>query len=179
MLRPAAILRCVRTVRAAGVCLAAVALWAAGAGCAAEELAPPFADWIAKAAQPPAGRALIFVYRPSSSGSGIHPLLLVNGTPRGLLDARTYYLLEVPPGTVTLTVDTVSPNAMNETIAAGETKYVRVTLASDFASEAQVRLDALPTFAPLRTFRSYPVSASAEEAQPDLKRCRLVRFLRL
>jgi hypothetical protein len=159
--------------------LTAAVLAAGLAGCAAEELAPPLADYVAKAAKPPPGRALIFVYRPSGAGSGIHPLLLVNGTPRGFLDARTYFLLEVPPGTVTLTVDAVSPNSMDETVAAGETKYVQVTLAPDLMSAGQVGIDVLANFAPGRTFRGYPAAASAEEARPGLKPCRLVRFIRL
>ena len=63
--------------------------------------------------------------------------------------------------TVTIAVDTVNPNTIDETVAAGETKYVRVTLA------------------PGRTFQLFPVEVTADEARAALKKCRLVRFIRL
>lgn len=161
MLRCALSSRSARWARRAGALAACGVLLGALAGCAAEEHAPPLADWIAKATQPPAGRALVYVYRPSLAGIGIHPALLVNGKAQGFLDARTYFLMDVPPGTVTIAVDTVNPNTIDETVAAGETKYVRVTLA------------------PGRTFQLFPVEVTADEARAALKKCRLVRFIRL
>lgn len=151
-----------RRARSTWVSIAIVALPALLAGCAAEALAPIERDKAAKALQPAPGRALIYVYRPSQAGVGIHLPLIVSGKERGFLDGLTYFVLDTPPGKVTITIDEVSQNSIEEKVQAGEIRYVRVSLG------------------PWRlTFRGFPVDVPKDEALAGLARCRLIRIVTL
>jgi len=151
-----------RRARSVWMSIVLAALLTLVAGCAGEALAPSDQDRAAKALQPPPGRALIYVFRPSQAGIGIHLPLIVGGKERGLLDDRTYFVLVTPPGKVRITIDEVSPNSIEETVQAGEIRYVRVTLG------------------PWRlTFRGFPIDVSKDEALAGLANCRLIRIVTL
>ncbi|MFI5400404.1 MAG: DUF2846 domain-containing protein [SAR324 cluster bacterium] len=151
-----------RRAPSAWVTLALMALLALLAGCGGEALAPIDEDRAAKALQPAPGRALIYVYRPSQAGIDIHLALLVGGKQAGFLDDRTYFVLDTPPGKVTITIDEVNRNSIEETVQAGEIRYVRVSLGPWHL-----------------TFRGFPVAVPKDEAVTDLARCRLIRIVTL
>jgi opacity protein-like surface antigen len=104
--------------------------------------APPYAssddDRKAKQAVPPAGKALVYVYRSADAGPEYAPLLLLSNRPRGQLAARSFYLFTVDPGRVELRVDAAGTRPLTLRTQAGRIYFVRLTAGGAGAELGQV-----------------------------------------
>jgi hypothetical protein len=67
-------------------------------GCASVQLAPPPEDAKAKEFKPSPGRANLYIYRNEMYGAAVSMDVLVNGKMIGSTSAKTYFLIDVPPG---------------------------------------------------------------------------------
>jgi Protein of unknown function (DUF2846) len=70
----------------------------------AAPLASPDEDRRAKQAVPPAGKALIYIYR-TDGGAKVSPTLRLNNREIGALQPRTYFMTSVSPGRVDIRAD--------------------------------------------------------------------------
>lgn len=99
-------------------------------GCASAPAKSSSHDANAKLFLPPANRALIFIYRNANEGirGTILPMLVtvsVNGFTLGQTADKTYFRLNVKPGTYTITSLAENVARLNLTVEAGKIYYVQ------------------------------------------------------
>lgn len=129
------------------------------AGCASLPIASPEEDARAKSMQVPDGKALVYIYRSTTFGLIFKPDLLINGQMIGENVAMRYYLLEVPPGVITITSQGTNTVTMDLRVDEGLIYYVR----------QQPSLYGLTDL----------IKASEEDGKKALKKCKLVKFVKL
>ncbi|HEY3075454.1 MAG TPA: DUF2846 domain-containing protein [Burkholderiales bacterium] len=75
-----------------------------------------------------AGQARIYLYRPSSVGGLIQPSVMLNGERVGAAKPNGFFFVDVPPGSVEVSISTETQQKASFSIEAGQTRYVRVTV---------------------------------------------------
>jgi len=83
-------------------------------------------DRRAKQAIPPSGKALVYVFRKSDSGSRESPLLLLNGRGVGRLEAQSYFMWTVDPGRVDLQLDDAARRKLSLRCQDGRIYFVQL-----------------------------------------------------
>lgn len=101
--------------------LAAVAL---ASGCASVQMASPEMDSAAKSYAVKPGMANVYVYRNEQFGAAIKMPVVLDGRMVGDTAAKTYLLLQVPPGSRTLISKTENDSALTLDVAAGRNYFV-------------------------------------------------------
>lgn len=101
--------------------LAAVVL---ASGCASVQMASPELDTAAKSYATKPGMANIYVYRNEQMGAAIKMPVALDGRMVGDTAAKTYLLLQVPPGRHTLVSKTENDSTLNLNVAAGRNYFV-------------------------------------------------------
>jgi hypothetical protein len=94
-------------------------------------------DRRAKQAIPPSGKALVYVFRKSDSGSRASPLLLFNGRGVGRLEAQNYFMWTVDPGRVDLQMDDPARRKLSLRCQDGRIYFVQLTVDRDGTGELQ------------------------------------------
>ena len=101
--------------------LAAVVL---ASGCASVPMASPEMDNAAKTYATKPGMANIYVYRNEQMGAAIKMPVVLDGRMVGDTGAKTYLLLQVPPGRHTLISKTENDSTLALDVAAGRNYFV-------------------------------------------------------
>ena len=101
--------------------LAAVVL---ASGCASVQMASPEMDSAAKSYAVKPGTANVYVYRNEQMGAAIKMPVALNGKMVGDTAAKTYLLLQVPPGRHTLVSKTENDSTLTLDVAAGRNYFV-------------------------------------------------------
>jgi hypothetical protein len=84
-------------------------------------------DWISKLPPPTAGMGRIFIYRiPSMFGAAFQPAIYVNGQKVADAEMRRVHVIDRPAGEYEVRVRLEGTWKLNLTLAAGETRYVRL-----------------------------------------------------
>ena len=98
---------------------------------AAATLATPDQDRRAKQAVPPAGKALIYVYRLDDTDTGTGSGLWLNGRDSGQLEPRTYGMWAAGPGRLDIRAGKVDATPLTFTCAAGRVYFVQLSVNKD------------------------------------------------
>lgn len=101
--------------------LAAVVL---ASGCASVQMASPEMDSAAKSYAVKPGTANVYLYRNEQMGAAIKMPVALNGKMVGDTAAKTYLLLQVPPGRHTLVSKTENDSTLTLDVAAGRNYFV-------------------------------------------------------
>lgn len=109
--------------------LAALLLLATPAVPAAAPFAGGDADRQAKQAVPPAGRALVYLYRVSDDGPPLSPTLQIGSRPLSGLARDTFYYWSVSPGRLSIRAGAAAPFFLN--IQSGRVYFVRLSVSAD------------------------------------------------
>jgi len=96
---------------------------------AATPFASANADRQAKQAVPPAGRALVYLYRAKDSGPAHSPTLQIGNRPLSGLAQETYYYWSVSPGRLSIRSGEATPFLVN--ISSGRIYFVRLSVSAD------------------------------------------------
>lgn len=96
---------------------------------AAIPLASPDEDRRAKQGVPPAGKALVYVYR-NDGGASVSPTLRLNGRDIGALSPRTYYMVPVAPGRVDLRAGDASAGTLSLRAQDGRIYFIQLSVDS-------------------------------------------------
>ncbi|HZO04572.1 MAG TPA: DUF2846 domain-containing protein [Burkholderiales bacterium] len=107
--------------RVAVTALAAVVL---ASGCASVQMAPEQADTAAKSYAVSPGTANIYVYRNEQMGAAIKMPVVLNGKLVGDTGAKTYLLLQVPPGPHVIVSKTENDSLIAVSAEAGRNYFV-------------------------------------------------------
>lgn len=92
-------------------------------------------DRKAKQALPPAGKALVYIYRPADAGPAKSPAVLFNNRKHGQLAPLTYYMWTVEPGRVDLRTDEAGSRTLSLRTQGGRIYFVRLTVGRDGRGE--------------------------------------------
>lgn len=104
--------------------LGALLLTALLSGCASVPMASVERDSAAKSFATKPDKANIYVYRNESMGAAIKMPVALNGKLVGDTAAKTYMLLEVPPGNHTLVSKTETDSILSLTAAPGKNYFI-------------------------------------------------------
>lgn len=74
----------------------------------------------------PAGQGRVFFYRPSVVASALQPAIRMNDTVVGKSTSKGFLFVDRPPGEYTIVTSTLLDHYLSVTLAAGETKYVKL-----------------------------------------------------
>lgn len=94
------------------------------AGCASVPMAGIEQDAKAKDFSPPEGKASIYIYRNESMGAAIPMGVTVNGISLGRTAAKTYFLVNVPPGSYVVESHAESISRLPLSVAKGKNYFV-------------------------------------------------------
>lgn len=119
-MRPATILQSSRRL----IGFAGLIAILAASGCASVKLAPPDEDKRAKSMSAPSGKALVYVYRHELLGAAIAMRVRVDGKLIGHTRSKTYFLIEVPPGTYKISSHSENESAVELNAEAGKKYYL-------------------------------------------------------
>lgn len=98
---------------------------------AAATLASPDQDQRAKQAVPPAGKALIYVYRLDDADTGMASGLWLNGRDSGQLEPRTYGMWAAGPGRLDIRAGKADATPLTITCQAGRVYFVQLSVNKD------------------------------------------------
>ena len=98
---------------------------------AAVRLATPEQDRYAKQAVPPAGKALIYVYRLGDARPRTSPVLWLNKRNSGQLEPRTYGMWAAGPGRLEVRAGRVDATPLTITCVAGRIYFVQLAVNAD------------------------------------------------
>ena len=104
--------------------LGAFLLAALLSGCASVPMADPKMDVAAKSFAAPRDKAGVYIYRNESMGAAIKMDVLLNGKPLGETAAKTYFYVEVEPGTHTVTGKSENESSVRFHALAGKLYYI-------------------------------------------------------
>jgi hypothetical protein len=107
---------------------------------AAVQLATPEQDRYAKQAVPPAGKALIYVYRLGDAKPQTSPALWLNKRNSGQLEPQTYGMWAAGPGRLELRAGRVDATPLTITCEAGRIYFVQLAVNAD----GSVRMQQVP-----------------------------------
>jgi hypothetical protein len=102
----------------------ALTVLALAAGCASVPMAKPELDTAAKSYSVKPDKANIYVYRNETFGAAIKMPVVLNGKLVGDTAAKTFMILEVPPGTHTVMSKTENDSTVTVDAAAGRNYFV-------------------------------------------------------
>jgi Protein of unknown function (DUF2846) len=115
-------------------------------------------DRMAKTLQPPVGKALVYILRPSSMGMLIRMRVRCDGRNIGSTKAENFLFAVVEPGKHTLQTTSENVETMDITVEAGKIYYVKQQAKMGFAfAETGLKL------------------LDEKEGQKDLGKCRLAK----
>lgn len=103
-------------------------------GCASVPMASPKQDTAAKSFAAKPGRANIYVYRNETMGAAIKMPVALNGKLVGDTAAKTYLLLEVAPGSHTVTSKTENDSSVTVNALAGRNYFLWQEVKMGFAA---------------------------------------------
>jgi hypothetical protein len=98
---------------------------------AAVQLAAPEQDRYAKQAVPPAGKALIYVYRLGDARLQMSPVLWLNKRNSGQLEPRTYGMWAAGPGRLEVRAGRIDATPLTITCQAGRIYFVKLAVNAD------------------------------------------------
>lgn len=101
----------------------ALSALAAMAGCAS---GPSFQEQSALMEPVSADNGRIYIYRKSSFGAAVQPMVRVNDEEVGKAKPKGFFYVDLPPGTYDISASTEAERNLNMTLAAGDEKYVRL-----------------------------------------------------
>lgn len=104
---------------------------------AAVPLTSPEEDRRAKQAIPPAGKALVYVFRAQDSGPALSPPVRRNGRMAGPLAVRTYFYWQVDPGKVEVRAGDADSARVTLRGQTGRIYFVRLTVTRDGQAQLQ------------------------------------------
>ncbi len=104
------------------VVLLATALFA---GCAS---GPSYQEYSANIAPVGDENGRIYLYRKSSMGAAVQPMVRINGDEVGKAKPKGFFYVDLPPGTYDVAASTEAERNLNLTLDAGEEKYVRLEI---------------------------------------------------
>lgn len=94
---------------------------------------PTYKDLSAKEAPPAANMARVYVYRTGSMfGAAVQPSVKLDGQKVGDAVPGGYFYVDVPAGDHRISADTEVKRETSFTVAAGETRYVRLEVSMGF-----------------------------------------------
>ena len=93
------------------------------AGCAS---GPSYQEQSANMEPVSAENGRIIMYRKSSLGAAVQPMVKVNGEEVGKAKPKGFFYVDLPPGTYDVSASTEAERNLNMTLDAGEEKYVRL-----------------------------------------------------
>jgi hypothetical protein len=106
------------------VAFAALAAVVLASGCASVPMASPEMDTAAKTYAVKPGMANIYVYRNEQMGAAIKMPVALDGRMVGDTGAKTFLLLQVPPGRHTLVSKTENDSTLDLTVVEGRNYFV-------------------------------------------------------
>ena len=92
--------------------------------CTNVQMAPREESEAARQMPVPPDKAFVFLYRPEMWAATNGFAVLVNGQPIGVTAAKSYFLIETPPGEVTLVSKAANTVDLKLTVEAGKRYYV-------------------------------------------------------
>lgn len=93
-------------------------------GCASIKLAPPGDDARAKSMSVPRSNALVYVYRHEFIGAAISMEVRLDGKLIGKTGSKTFFLIEVPPGTHKFSSHSENESVIELNVKAGKVYYL-------------------------------------------------------
>ena len=95
------------------------------AGCAS---GPGYAEYAATMQPVGEGNGRIYMYRPSSFGAAVKPMIRVNDDEVGQAVAKGFFFVDLPPGDYNIAASTEAERNLDVTLDANEEMYVRLEM---------------------------------------------------
>jgi Protein of unknown function (DUF2846) len=99
------------------------------AGCAT---GPKFHEVESNIGAMPQGKARIYFYRTTAMGAAVQPSVKLNGTVVGAAEPKGVFFVDRDPGDMEVSTSTEVERKLTFTVAAGETRYVRLGMHMGF-----------------------------------------------
>lgn len=95
------------------------------AGCAS---GPAYEEYAATMQPVGDGNGRIYMYRPSSFGAAVKPMIRVNDNEVGKSVAKGFFFVDLPPGDYNIAASTEAERNLDVTLDANEEMYVRLEM---------------------------------------------------
>jgi opacity protein-like surface antigen len=106
-----------------------------GLGLSAAQAAVPFAspeqDRAAKQATPPAGKALLYLYRLDANEPDTAPVIWINGHPTGEFGSKTYGMWTIQPGSLDIRAGKADANSLTIVCEDGRVYFIQMVVEKD------------------------------------------------